>query len=201
VWERCLTGIDKKTKRLEDGGIQITIEPKKWPNGTPYTTLTAHQQELVDLRGGNQMIPPPVAIVSPAYRPRVGQVVWFRDGTPDQDTDFTVDVGRVQLHAHIVSIDVHPLGYGKGEQFSCAGKGVRAEPGDTVADHPGCHYKYEHSSATQEDRSYPVTIVANWQVDLAVQTAAGPQTSVFATFEKSQVTALPVTEIQTVVVP
>jgi hypothetical protein len=198
VWERCLTGIDKKTKRLQDGGIQISIEPKKWPNGTAFTTLTHNQQELVELRGGDQMIPPPVAIVSPAYRPRVGQVVWFRDGTPDSETDFTVDVGRVALHAHIVSIEVHPLGWGKGDEFTCAGKGVRAGAGATVADHPQCHYKYEHSSATQEDRSYPVTVVAIWQVDLTVQ---GGASTVFATFEKSQVTALPVTEIQTVVVP
>ena len=201
VWERCLAGIDKKTKKLEDGGIKITVELKKWPNGSAMTSLTTNQQQLIDRNDASGMIPTPVAIISPSYRPRVGQPVWFRDGTPADQTDFEVQVGPVTLRPHIVSIDVHPLGYGRGDEFSCDGTGVAAEPGYTPSAHPECSYKYQHSSATQENHTYPVMMVAHWQVDLNVQTGGGTQSSVFATFQKSQITAVPVTEIQTVVVP
>lgn len=205
VWQRCLTGIDKETKRLEAGGIKISIEPLKWLNDKPYTTLTDNQQELVDINDNSGMIPTPITIVSPSYRPRVGQWVWFRDGTPPADTDFQVHVGPVTLRPHIVSIEVHPLGYGVGDKVDdCPGTGVTAQPGWTGGadgNHPACSYQYQHSSASQEHHTYPVTMIAHWQVDLTVQTAAGTQTSVFAQFQKSQITALPVTEIQTVVVP
>jgi hypothetical protein len=197
VWQRCLTGIDKKTKKVEGGGIQITVELMRWPNSRPTTQLTHNQQLLVDYNNTNRTIPAPIAVISPSYRPRVGQTVWFRDGTPSDENDFTVQVGGVTLHPHIVSIDVHPLGYNLGDTFSCDGTGVESQPGWTADDHPECSYRYEHSSAEQQDRTYPVTMVAHWQVDLTV----GGQTRVFATFTKSQITAVPVTEIQTVVVP
>lgn len=196
-WERCLTGIDPKTKELEPGGIKITVGLVSKGPDDKVVTLDPHQQVLVALFSKDGTIPPPIAGVSPNARPRVGGWVSFFDGTDDE---VTVDAGAVILRAHVARLLVEPLGEGKAPQVTCAGSGYRAQRGETRADHPaGCWYRYQQSSADEDGNSYPVTMTAHWVVDVSAD--GGATFSRFNTFDKSQTTEVPVTEIQAIVVP
>lgn len=197
-WHWCLLGINKKTKTVEPGGIHFTvgiisIDPPKTPG-----TLTHNQWVLVDLKRNDGYTPMPVAGTSPNARPRVGGWVSFFDiSTPHV---VSVPAGGLVLRARESSIDVNPLGEGTDPTISCKGSGYQAKTGQTRADHPsGCWYKYLESSATQPDNVFPVHITAHWTVETAPG-AAGPWT-MFTTFDKSQDTTMPVSEIEALVVP
>lgn len=194
-WERCLSGIDKDTKKVEPGGIKIDITLQKIDNGDEVKHLTDNQAALVQGYEGNKGVPSPLAGVTPSSHPHVGQSISFVDASPDE---VVVPAGAVTLRAHITSIDVKPLGAGEDTTITCPGTGVRAESGDTPDSRPdGCWYKYEHSSADEPDEAYPVLMTANWTVDTSV---GGGAWTYFTSFTKSQVTNVPVTEIQTLVV-
>jgi hypothetical protein len=199
-WERCLEGIDPKTYEIAPGGIRFTIGLVSIKNGDPTKSLTHNQQELVRFHNDDQQVPAPVAISSPSARPRVASWVSFFNGTEDE---VTASAGAVALRARITGIEVEPLGATKSDSVACEGTGIRAEAGDTPETLPGaCWYRYEKSSSGQplvSDQglpSYPVVITATWSVETVVNGVATP----FNTFTKSQVTSLPVTEIQAVVV-
>ncbi len=195
-WERCLTGIDPKTKKVEKGGIKITVGLVSKGPDDKVVTLTHNQNVLVTLYSKDGTIPAPIAGVSPNARPRVGGWVSFFDGTDDA---VTVTAGAVVLRAHITRIDVEPSGAGVSPMKSCAGSGYRAQRGETPADHRGCWYRYPQSSATQHDNAYPVNMTAHWAVD--VSDNGGATFRPFNTFEKSQVTNVEVTEVEAIVVP
>jgi hypothetical protein len=195
-WEKCLSGIDPKTKTVGPDGIAISLELKRIDNGDPIKTLDAHQQDLVNGLARNGNIPAPVAGVSPADHPRVGADVSFFDGTPDV---VQVAVGTVVLRAHIESLDVEPLGPGVEPKVSCPGTGLVAGPDDTRAGHPGaCWYRYLRSSAAQPDEVYSVQITVHWTVESSAD--GGATFTPFNRFTKSAITRVPVTEIQALVV-
>jgi hypothetical protein len=198
-WERCLTGINPKTLKIAPGGVQISMSLKGIKDGDKVTTLTGNQAQLVNFYTKNDQIPLPIAAVSPMAHPRVGGWVSFFDGAERHEV--VVQAGAVVLRAREVSIDVEPLGKGKGDVLSCAGSGYRAERGESPIDHPkACWYKYPRSSAEETDNAYPVNVTAHWDVDVSAGGVAGPFTP-FNSFTKSMVTQIPVTEIQALVVP
>ena len=195
-WEKCLSGIDPKTKTLEPDGIKITVGLVRIDNGDPVKTLDHNQQELIDGYADRGNIPVPVAGVSPADHPRVGGDVSFFDGTPGS---LQVAFGSVVLRARIDSIDIEPLGSGRPPEISCPGTGIVAGPGDTPESEPGgCWYRYLRSSAGQPQDSYPVQITAHWTVESSAD--GGATFTVFNRFTKAAVTRVPVTEIQALVV-
>jgi hypothetical protein len=198
-WERCLTGIDKKTLEIEPEGIGFKIGLVEIPNGDPVKHLTDNQQKLVKFEGADRQIPSPVAVVSPSKYPRVGADVSFFDGT---DPEVTASAGGLLLRARVTSFSVRPTG-DTGPTVTCDGTGYRAEKGDTPENHPApeaCWYKYLHSSADQEpDQKYQAETTAHWTVEYSRNGDAGPWTY-FNDFEKSQITTIPVTEIQSLVV-
>lgn len=195
-WEKCLSGIDPKTKTVEPGGIAISVGLLPIQNGDPVKTLDARQQELVDGLAKNQNIPSPVAGVSPADHARVGGDVSFFDGTPGL---VQVAVGSVLLRARVESIDVEPLGRGRAPMINCAGTGLVAHAGDTRESRPeGCWYRYLHSSAGQPMDEYPVQITAHWVVESSAD--GGATFKPFNQFTKSAITRVRVTEVQALVV-
>ncbi|WP_457112518.1 hypothetical protein [Marmoricola sp. URHA0025 HA25] len=195
-WEKCLSGIDPKTKQLEPGGIKITIGLVSIDHGDPIKTLDANQQQLIDGYADRGNIPVPVAGVSPADHARVGGDVSFFDGTPGFKQ---VSFGSVVLRARIVSIDIEPLGPGRLPKISCPDTGLVAGSGDTPQSKPGgCWYRYLRSSAGQPQDEYPVQITAHWTVDSSAD--GGATFTVFNTFTKSAITRVPVKEVQALVV-
>ncbi|NNM44397.1 hypothetical protein [Knoellia koreensis] len=197
-WERCLKGIDPKTYKIGPDGISFTIGLVSIKDGDPLTTLTERQRKLVEFKGADQQIPPPIAGVSPAAHPRVGGWVSFFDGSPAEVT--ASGGGAVVLRARVTSLEVAPLGEDDPARVSCSGTGVKAVKGDNPTTKPdGCWFKYTESSAAQPDQKYPVKMTANWAVEVSASGPNGPFTP-FNTFSKSQITTVPVTEIQSIVV-
>ena len=199
-WERCLKGVKPDKLDVSPSNIHITIGLTSIPNGGEVKHLHGHQIDLINFSSDDKQVPAPVAVTSPSVRPRVGAWVSFFDGTDDT---VTASAGGVTLRAGITGISVRPLGTGEPDEVSCAGTGYRARPGDTPQSHPdACWYRYERSSAGQplvnneKQPAYGVVITATWGVDVVVNGVATP----FNSFTKSQVTALPVTEIQSIVV-
>ena len=194
-WHRCLKGINLKTKEVGPNGVSFTVELRGVKPGEKVVSLTKNQQTLVNMYSTEGTIPSPVAGVSPSATPRVGSWVSFFDGT---DSQVTVQAGAVVLRAHVASITVEPLGKGKQPALTCNGIGYKAKRGDTKANHPaGCWHKYVASSADQTDNVYPVNITAHWVVDVS----SGAGFTRFDAFDKSQVTNIPVTEVEALVVP
>jgi hypothetical protein len=189
-WHRCLKGINPKTKKIGPDGVSFTIELRGVKPGEQVVTLTHNQQVLVALKDTNGMIPAPVAGISPSARPRVGSDVSFFDGT---EHEVGVNAGGFSLQAHVVSLKVEPVGKGLAPLLRCRGVGYVAKRGDTPRTHPGCWHRYAASSADQTDNAYPVNITAHWVVELNGEP--------FNEFDKSQVTNVPVTEIEALVVP
>ncbi len=199
-WERCLKGVQPDNLDVSPSNIHITIGLVSIPNGGEVKHLHGHQIDLLNLASDDKQVPAPVAVTSPSVRPRVGSWVSFFNGTDDT---VTASAGGVTLSAGITKITVKPLGTGKPDEVSCPGSGYRARPGETPESDPtACWYRYERSSAGQpmvtneQQPAYPVLITATWGVDVTFNGVTTP----FNTFTKSQVTALPVTEIQAIVI-
>jgi hypothetical protein len=194
-WERCLKGIDPKTMEIGPGGVRFTVGLVGKKAGDKIVTLTKNQQTLVNMYSKEGTIPSPIAGVSPSATPRVGAWVSFFDGTKHL---VSVQAGAVVLRAHVASIKVEPLGKGRLPELRCKGIGYRAQHGETKVNHPsGCWYRYAASSADQKDNTYPVNITAHWVVEVS----EGAGFAFFNEFDKSQVTNIPVTEIEALVVP
>lgn len=196
-WHRCLTGVDKKTKTVEPGGMHIETSLIHLPNGTPPQTLTHNQQVLVDGIADRGNIPTPVAVVSPSDHPRVGLNVAYLNGSPGE-----LDVrplGAV-IHAYVDHTYVEPLGKGVAPKIDCPGNGSPASPGQTPVEGDGlCWYKYLHSSAGQADDVYRVQLTSHWVVEISATGAPGTFERL-DDFTKSSITPVPVTEIQALVV-
>ncbi|MDH2413241.1 hypothetical protein [Nocardioides sp. CER19] len=195
-WETCQEGIhDDYT--IDPGGPRLTVTPRAHFPGDTWQTPTDNQQKVVDWLDNNAGVPTPIAGVSPSSHPRVGQWVSFFDGSDDE---MTVAAGTVELRAHVTGLTVEPLAKGAGHTLTCAGSGHVATAGEKPPAGGGdCWFSYAHSSAAQPDGIYSVRITADWQVDAYVD--GQPFRVPFATFSKSGITGVPVTEIQTVVVP
>lgn len=192
-WEYCLKDADLGTPINQ---VEITVSIV-WIRNDENVEVNVLLNELVDLRSGT--VPFPVAVATPSSRPRVGAWTSFVNGTDDH---LTVAAGAVTLDAHVIGLTVKPLGAGRSESVSCPGTGYHAQKGDTPQTHDGCWWKYANSSSGQSlttsegQPAYPVEITATWAVD----TIVGGVRNRFNTFQKSQVTPLPVTEIQALVV-
>ena len=192
-WEYCLVDPELGTPVNQ---VEFTVSIV-WIRNDQDVEVNALVNDLVDLRNGT--VPFPVAVATPSSRPRVGAWTSFVNGTDDH---LTVAAGNVTLDAHIVGLTVKPLGEDRPESVSCPGTGYTAQRGDTPDTHAGCWWKYANSSSGQPmvtsegQPAYPVEITATWAVD----TIVGGNRQRFNTFQKSQVTALPVTEIQALVV-
>jgi hypothetical protein len=194
-WERCLKGINPKTKKIQPGGVHFTVGLVGKKPGEKIVTLTQNQQTLVNMYSREGTIPSPIAGVSPSATPRVEGWVSFFDGTKHE---VTVQAGAVVLRAHVTSIKVEPSGEGEAPLLQCKGIGYQAKHGETKVSHPaGCWYRYPASSADQPGNAYPVNITAHWVVDVST----GGGFARFNDFDKSQVTNIPVTEIEALVVP
>ncbi|MFT4082977.1 MAG: hypothetical protein QM638_10355, partial [Nocardioides sp.] len=170
----------------------MSVELERIANGKAVRHLTSRQRDLVGSVEGDRQVPAPVAGVSPSSHPRVGEQVAFFDGTAD---GLRVRAGSVSLHAWVTRLVVKPLGAGHQGSVSCPGSGVVAGAGDTPGNTPGgCWWKYVASSAGLPGDVYPVEVTAFWRVDSSV---GGGSWTPFTRFTKSQVTRVPVTEIQT----
>lgn len=196
-WHRCLTGVNKKTKTVEPGGMHIETGLLPIPNGVKPQTLTANQQTLVDGQADSGQVPTPVAVVSPADHARVGLNVAFLNGSAGE---LEVTPLGAYIHAYVDHTYIEPLGKDQGAKVDCPGNGTAALPGQTPKKGDGlCWYKYLHSSAGQVDDVYHVQITSHWVVDISA--TGEPGTFVrFDEFDKSAITRVPVTEIQTLVV-
>jgi hypothetical protein len=194
-WEYCL--VDPKLgEQVRQAEISVSIV---WIRNDAKVEKDDKLNALADLRQGT--VPFPVAVPTPSTQPRVGAWTSFVDGTDDH---VTVETPTVTLDAHVVGVTVKPLGRDARESVSCPGTGYHAERGDSpsTTDVEACWWQYSHSSSGQPmttsegQPAYPVEITATWAVD----TIVGGVRSRFNTFQKSQVTPLPVTEIQALVV-
>jgi hypothetical protein len=192
-WEYCLDDpqLDEPVKTTP---VTVSIV---WIRNDQDIEVNVLLNHLVDLRSGTA--PFPVAVATPSSRPRVGAWTSFVDGTDDH---LTVSAGNVTLDAHVIGLTVKPLGEDRPESVSCPGTGFLATRGDTPETHDGCWWKYANSSSGQSmttsegQPAYPVQVTATWAVD----TIVGGDRQRFNTFQKSQITPLPVTEIQALVV-
>jgi hypothetical protein len=196
-WRRCLSGVDKETKTLEPGGMQIETELVRLPNGEDPKTLTRRQHNLVDGLGDNGNVPTPFAAISPSDHPRVGANVAFWN-TSAGEVDVTA--GAVTMRARVVRTYVEPLGKDKAPRIDCAGNGTRVVRGQVPTEGDDiCWYKYLRSSAAQVDDVYHVQITSHWVVDISATGLPGTFIR-FDEFDKSAITRVPVTEIQALVV-
>jgi hypothetical protein len=196
-WHSCLSGIDKLTKQLEPGGMQIKTWLIHLDNGTRPQTLLPNQQTLVDGVAGRENVPTPVAVVSPSDHPRVGLNVAFLNGTKGEVNVYPL--GAV-IHAYVDHTWVEPLGRDLAPKIGCPGNGTPAKPGQQRADGDGlCWYKYLHSSAGQPEDYYQVQITSHWVVEISPTGAQGTFEPLDQ-FTKSAITPVPVTEIQAIVV-
>lgn len=196
-WEHCLTGVDKKTKTVEPGGMHISTELHTIDNGKPPRTLTANQQALVDGKADQGNVPAPIAVVSPADHPRVGLDVAFSNASSG---DFYVRPLGAVIHAYVDHTYVEPLGAGVAPKKDCPGNGTVAKPGQRPAEGDGlCWYRYLRSSAGLANEAYDVQITSHWVVEISATGTPGTFERL-DDFMKSATTRLPVTEIQALVV-
>lgn len=196
-WTHCLTGIDKKTKSREPGGIHISTELTRIPNGQKPRTLTANQQTLVDGVADQGNVPTPIAVVSPSDHPRVGLDVAFSNASAGE---FYVNPLGAVIHAYVDHTYIEPLGAGRAPKIDCPGNGTVAQPGQTPKDGDGlCWYRYLHSSAGQPDDVYDVQITSHWVVEISATGQPGTYERL-DDFMKSATTRIPVTEVQALVV-
>jgi hypothetical protein len=218
-WQRCLTGIDPKTLKVEADGVAFTqqlvtfpkpvvsCEPGKLakPAGSCVVSLSERQRRLVAIEGAYALIPFPVAVPSPGAKVRVNADVAFSDGsetTVGPVVQSGAGVGTVRMQARVVGFSVSPTGE-DGDKVSCTGGGLLVSAGDTPGSVPGaCWYRYLQSSAKQPDLRYPVSTTATWQIRYTSGAANTPWQNwkLLNTVTKTQVTQTPVVEIQTLVI-
>ncbi|MGL5811297.1 MAG: hypothetical protein ACRCYQ_15255 [Nocardioides sp.] len=191
-WRRCVDGISKRPNRFAP---RFTIGIEALGPGDTVVRLTPNQERLIESSSVLDAIPPPIAAISPMARPRVGARVSIYNANR---SEVTVRAGSVLLRGRIGRLSVRPLGRSTMPNLTCSGTGYRADPGETPATHDGCWYKYQKSSAAEPDNVYRLWMTAHWVVDLSVDGGATWQR--FNAFRKSQITTVPVTEIQTLVV-
>jgi len=207
--QSCLSGIDPNRPMSSQPGVQLNqsvielprhppvcASPQPEPKwGTCRMTLTDRQRRLVRFSTPRDaQIPGIVLLIRPSGRARVNQDVAFVDGNAVTATE-QLNVGGVTMWAQLDGFAIYPFGP-DGQRVPCAGTQDVAAT-DTPASKPqACWWRYARSSATQPGERYPFRAEATWNV--YVRDGQGQR--VFATFLKWDDLALPVTEIQTVVV-
>jgi hypothetical protein len=193
----CLTGFDEEGNAT--GPPQFSFEYVFVPGGQEIT-LTEAQENFVAFINDDRKLPLPVVAVSPVAAPRVGNLVAFFivEGAPGETS--IPEVNGVQMRARQVRLDVVPEA---GEFTTCPGKGIRVEATDTRATRPdACWHMYRRSSAGFGDSLRPdrylVRATAVWQIEYSTNDGATWQ--LLREVEKTALTALRVTEVQTLVI-
>lgn len=179
--------------------------------------LTVREQAVVSRVTGRGQIPFLQVQTSPISSPRVDQDVAFSMLCDAKVTCEDTAAGRrvstaplrvagVTLHAELVHLRVLPEGSARPDEVvDCSGAGLAqtAEQLDqgSLADPRVCRYRYDRSSngaggGTSGDR-YPARVTAYWQI--YVDDGSGPR-PFGATYEKTTVDQIRVTEVQTLVV-
>jgi len=179
------------------------------------TTLTGPQQTVIDSVLGRGRIPFLPVQTSPTGSPRVGQDVAFSALCGDARLECSgaaqgrietnrLAVGGITMWAELVHLQVEPLGAGSPERIGCTGAGLArtAEQLDATDDDPRvCRYAYDRSSngagAGERGDRYPSQVTAFWQIWF--DRGTGPE-RLGATYEKTTVNQIRVTEVQTLVV-
>ena len=193
----CLTGFDEEGN--PSGPPQFSFEYVFVPGGQEIT-LTEAQENFVAFINDDRKLPLPVVAVSPVAAPRVGNDVAFFivEGAPGETS--IPEINGIQMRAWQVRLDVVPEA---GAFTSCPGKGIRVEATDTRGTRPqACWHTYRRSSAgfgddLRPDR-YLVRSTAVWQIEYS--TDGGASWNLLREVEKTALTALRVTEVQTLVI-
>lgn len=190
-WRKCLSGIDKKTLKVEPGGVQITWGWQAIPNTKgKVVVLTKNQQKLIQFKASQGMIPTPLAAIAPTGSPVVNQQVAFFDGT---DHEVQLSEGGLQLQAKVTKLVVHPSD--DGTSASCPGAGVNVGAHDSRASQPNaCWYHFRKSSADQPDQRFAGSITASWEVRYS--TDNGKTWQPLNKFDKNGLSSQQVNEIQ-----
>jgi hypothetical protein len=179
--------------------------------------LTGQQASVVARATGRGQMPFLQVQTSPVSSPRVAQDVAFSmlcdDGVQCSDTPAgrvistpRLTVGGVTMHAELVGLRVLPMGAGRpDEEITCTGGGLprtAAELDQGAEDDPRvCRYRFDRSSNSagaglRGDR-YPTQVTAYWQIWFDDGSGAEPLGD---PFEKTTITSIRVTEVQTLVV-
>ena len=199
VLETCLVGVDERTyTATPDFGFTEKVE---WlPAGQPPEQLTANQRRLLAIWGDSRTIPLPSVVTSPTIRPRVGQDVAFSVRNGDEVGPIGFDRpgpgGVVRMQATLVYLRVVPEP--GAAPVRCDGPGIQVTATDTRQSRPeACWATYDRSSAAQPQQRYAVRAVALW----LIQYQTGGVWNDLTVVEKEQTALVPVSEVQTVVVP
>ena len=178
--------------------------------------LNDNQAAVITLVTGRGQMPFLQVQTSPIASPRVGQDVAFsllcdssKLDCSRADSGFIstskLDVGGVTMHAELVHLRVRPEGAARSATIDCNGAGIArtAEQLATGAqDDPRvCRYSYDRSSdgaggGASGDR-FPAQVTAYWQIYYDDGTGPKP---LGATYEKTSISQVRVTEVQTLVV-
>lgn len=178
--------------------------------------LNDTQAAVITLVTGRGQMPFLQVQTSPIASPRVGQDVAFSLLCDSSKLDCSrsdqgfistskLDVGGVTMHAELVHLRVRPEGAARSETIDCNGAGLArtAEQLATGAqDDPRvCRYSYDQSSdgaggGASGDR-FPAEVTAYWQIYYDDGTGPRP---LGATYEKTSISQVRVTEVQTLVV-
>jgi hypothetical protein len=179
--------------------------------------LTDLEEGVLDQVTGRGQMPFLQVQTSPVSSPRVAQDVAFSmlcdDEVQCSDTPAgrvittpSLTVGGVSMQAELVHLRVLPMGVSRpGEEVNCTGGGLprTAEQLDQGPDDDPrvCRYRFDRSSNSagaglRGDR-YPAQVTAYWQISF--DDGSGPQ-PLGLPFEKTTVTSIRVTEVQTLVV-
>ncbi len=178
--------------------------------------LNDRQRDVIVLVTGRGQMPFLQVQTSPIASPRVGQDVAFSllcDSSKldcsraDQGLISTnrLDVGGVTMYADLIHLRVKPEGVTRPEAIDCNGAGLARTAEQLAAgatDDPRvCRYTYDRSSdgaggGASRDR-FPAHVTAYWQI--YYDDGSGPK-PLGATYEKTSISQIRVTEVQTLVV-
>ncbi len=192
---------------------KLTYEFVHLAPGTEHL-LTGGQKAAVDSVTGRGQIPFLQVQSSPISSPRVHQDVAFSllcddrvicDATTGRFVTPTLAVSGVRMHAELIHLRVLPEGADQPGSTDCTGAGLPStavELDSTGPDPAVCRWRYDRSSlgaggGVSGDR-YPATVTAYWQIFF--DTGKG-DTALGLPYEKTTVTSVRVTEVQTLVVP
>jgi len=199
-WLRiCLEGIDSETLT---GTARFTRSVVWLASAEPPVRLTERQRLLVVYQGGDGSLAS--VVVTRPVQPRVGQDVAFtvrpvdaRLAAPTVVGPIGEPGGALRMRAGVIRLQVEPE---PGRYVACEGAGLEVAPGDTRLTRPdACWWTFARSSAAQPGRRYPVRALATWRVEYEGGAAWLPLAAHI--IGRDTTTQVPVSEIQTLVVP
>lgn len=165
--------------------------------------LTARQQLVVDQANSlDGQIPGIVLTTLPSTRVRTNEAVAYVDAAVDgnghritRTRDYAV--GTVTMWAQMTGFHVYPYGPGTTPELTCDGTAQVGQQ-DTPQSLPdACWWTYPHSSSGQPGNTYPLRLEADWSV---YYRGADGTTHTLASFQKYDDVALPVYDIQALVI-